>query len=159
MAGKTRITVEIGGVARELFSVKERKGGDVMIYLKSSRSIATTEGAEHEDIAEQRFSVHVSPRSRGHTIKQTLRTAAATTNTSAFVLPRTLSTRTPAGLVLPPRPQFCWPIFMARPPRLDGGHYDSRPRKTDRKGSRMEQAREASLSPAIRNLMSGSRSL
>ncbi|MDF2496085.1 hypothetical protein [Sphingomonas sp.] len=133
MAGKTRITVEIGGVTRELFSVEERKGGDLMIYLKSSRSIATSGEAEHEDIAEQRFSVHVSPKSRGHTIKQTLKTSAAKTTTSAFVLPRIASTRTPAGVVLPPRPQFCWPIFMVRPPRLDTGHYDSRPRKADRR--------------------------
>lgn len=130
--GKTRITVEIEGVARELFSVDERKGGDLMIYLKSARSIATSDDAEHEEVAEQRFSVHVSPKSRGHTIKQTLRTAGATTTTSAFVLPRNLSAKTPAGILLPPRPQFCWPIFMARPPRLDTGHYDSRPKNADR---------------------------
>lgn len=133
MAGKTRITVEIGSIVRELFSVEERKGGDLMIYLKSARSIATSDGAEHEDVAEQRFSVHVSPRSRGHTIKQTLRTAAETTVTSAFVLPRARSAKSPAGLLLPSKPQFCWPIFMTRPPRLDSGHYDSRPKNADRR--------------------------
>lgn len=133
MAGKTRITVEIDNVARELFSVEERKGGDLMIYLKSGRSIATSDDAEHEEVAEQRFSVHVSPKSRGHTIKQTLRTAGATTTTSAFVLPRNQSGKTPAGIVLPPRPQFCWPIFMARPPRLDAARYESRPKNADRR--------------------------
>lgn len=133
MAGKTRVTVEIGGIAREMFSVEERKGGDLMVFLKASRSVATSAAAEHEDVLEQRFSVHVSPKSQGHTIKQTLRTSAEVTTTAALVLPRSWSVKLPTGLLLPPRPHFCWPIFMARPPRLDTGRYDSRPKNADRR--------------------------
>jgi hypothetical protein len=132
MAGKTRVTVEIGGIARELFSIEERKSGDLMLFLKASAAIAIADGAEHEDVAEQRFSVHVSPKSQGHTIKQTLRTRLGQTTTSAFVLPVGSSARSPAGLVLPDRRRFCWPVYMARPPRLDSGRYDSTPKPADR---------------------------
>lgn len=145
--GKTRVTVEIDGVARELFSVEERKTGDLMIFLKSSMAISTSTGAAHEEIVEQRFSVHVSPRSRGHTIKQTLKTVAGTATTSALVLPVGVRPVSPVGLLLDRHAQFCWPIFMARPPQLDGGRYDSAPKPADR------QLSLGAFNPGLANLV------
>jgi hypothetical protein len=134
-AGKVRVTVSVDGVARELFSVEERKGGDVMIFLKASAAVSTSERAEHQEVAEQRFSVHVSPKSLGHTIKQTLRTSAGQTTTSALVLPRPINGRSAGGVILRSQLRFCWPIFMVRPPRLDAERYESKPKAADRQVS------------------------
>jgi hypothetical protein len=131
--GKTRFTVEVDGFNRELFSLSEKKDGDIMLFIKSAREIATSSGGTHEAVGEQRFSVHVSPKSIGHTLKQTLRTRSGVTTTSALVLPRRYLEKTASGLVVGPAQQFCWPIFMYRPPILDLDRYDSKPKPADRK--------------------------
>lgn len=129
---KTRIVVELDGILRELFSIDERKSGDLAIYVKSSAEIDVKDGDDHQEVAEQRFSVHVSPKSRGHTIKQTLRTSLGNTTTSALVLPVKASRKSDFGLLLPDQIFFCWPVFAFRPPRLDTGRYDSKPKTADR---------------------------
>lgn len=130
-ARKTRVVVDIDGQQRELFAVEERKNGDVMLYVKWSRQMSTSDGADHEDLTEQRFSIHVSPKSAGHTIKQTVKTSKVTTTTSALVLPNEVRRKTQGGIYPDKEKSFCWPVYMGRPPRLDVGRYDCKPRPAD----------------------------
>jgi len=132
-SGKIRVSINVEGADRELFSLIERKSGDIMVLLKAAVSVSTADAVEFQEVKEQRFSVHVSPKSQGHTIKQTLRTAEGPTTTSALVMPRTVSSRSSGGIILRPRKQFCWPIFMVRPPSLNNDRYLSSPKPADQR--------------------------
>ncbi len=146
-SSKIRLTIEVNEVDRELFSVVERKSGDVMIFVKAAVDVSPGEGAEFQEVKEQRFSVHVSPKSPGHTVKQTLRTARGQITTSALVMPRSLTARSAGGIILKPKSQFCWPIFMVRPPSLENERYLSKPKPADRRIS------IGSFSPKLANLV------
>lgn len=130
-ARKTRVVVDIDGQQRELFAVEERKNGDVMIYVKWSRQMSTADDADHVDLAEQRFSIHVSPKSAGHMIKQTVKSSKVTTTTAALVLPNEVRRKTQGGIYSDKERFFCWPVYMVRPPRLDSGRYDCKPKPAD----------------------------
>lgn len=67
---KTRFAVKMNGTERELFSVRERQNGDLVILLKHAKHYEDTSGPIETD--GQKYSVHRSPLSPGFTIKHTL---------------------------------------------------------------------------------------
>ena len=68
---KTRFSVIKGGEDRELFSVQERKSGDLLIFLKFAGMYEHVDGNKIA-VSGQRYSVHCSPNSEGRTVKHTL---------------------------------------------------------------------------------------
>lgn len=74
---KTRFTVKAGGQLAELFSVFERKDGDLIISIKRN-GFAEAATEPFPAIRQQRFSVHRSPDSTGHTVTFTLELADGT---------------------------------------------------------------------------------
>lgn len=131
-AQKQRVVLPLGGVRRELFSVEERSSGDLGLYLKYGREFDLAEEDNHDAILEHRFSVHVSPKSPGHTIKQTLRSERGARTTSALILPRRGARARPSGIIIPPSDIFCWPLFAMRTSDLSAPRYESHPKLQDR---------------------------
>lgn len=114
---KTRVVVSVDGVDRELFSIRERRGGDLLVAVKHGMEFDFGLGENYQPIYEQRFSVHRSPLSPGFTLKQTLMAG--------------MNTHTTAAWVLPGREGLRWPIFGMRCPTLAKERYVSGIRAKD----------------------------
>lgn len=67
---KTSVTVTQNGALRELFSIRERANGDLLIAIRHADH-TEIEGQDVETLS-QKYSVHRSPNSPGFTVKQTL---------------------------------------------------------------------------------------
>nr|WP_315051383.1 hypothetical protein [uncultured Brevundimonas sp.] len=88
----TRITVSSMGSPRELFKVRERKDGDLLISYRNYGRIKLDDGAppfiaHTEVIKESHYSVHFSPRSKGVTLKHSMETPDRPTDWAATVMP------------------------------------------------------------------------
>jgi len=62
---RTRFLINVDGAPRELFSIIEKRSGDLTLLVKFGRQIAKLTPV-YEDLKEQRFSVHTSPKSHGY---------------------------------------------------------------------------------------------
>lgn len=114
---KTRFTVTAAGHTAELFSVFERKDGDLVVSVK--RNGFSEQAVEpFPKILEQRYSVHVSPDSTGHTITFTLRLADGSTKRGHRVVEGSGST-------------FRSLLASGRPARLDDPIFRAAPRPGD----------------------------
>ncbi|MDR6956022.1 hypothetical protein J2X65_005416 [Ancylobacter sp. 3268] len=64
---RTRFVIECKGQISEIFSVEERKIGDLGIYIKRSEDLELNNDGNYIPLIEYRISVHVSPNAPGHT--------------------------------------------------------------------------------------------
>ena len=117
---KTRVAVQADGSMRELFSVRERSDGYLLLIEKASNQYGLApEG--YADALGFRTSIHPSPKSElgGFTIKNTLKLATG-------------ETRDTAAFVVPVGSELIWPLMACRAPDLTPDHYQlvANPRDT-----------------------------
>jgi hypothetical protein len=115
---RTRFVIGVGEQVSELFSVRERPYGDLVVIFNNSYQHGDAVANTYTDTLEHRVSVHVSPNSAGNTVVQHLRLADGSyRKVYAFILPRN-------GRLL-------WPLLMASCQNLAPEHYKSEPREGD----------------------------
>lgn len=116
---KTRLAVTVDRVDRELFSVLDKKNGDLMITVKSAEEFELGHSNTFVGVKQHRFSVHTSPQSPGNTLTCTTEDVdGIVVKTSAFALPS--------------RQGLCWPLFALLCPSLRADRYLVKPRAGDR---------------------------
>ena len=117
MATKTRFVIQAEGQLSELFSVRERTNGDLVVLGKKSNQIGSGIADKYWAVEELRMSIHVSPNSPGTTIVQHVRLANSYSRIYAFVTPRDR--------------QLTWLLFAALCQDLSAAHYETQSRQSD----------------------------
>jgi hypothetical protein len=114
---KIRFVINAGQKPRLLFSVLERRNGDLILVVRTAERIGYDHRGNPDDaILEQRYSIHVSPNSEEYsTIKQTLNTADGQSRNS-WQLTNAIKKRT--GFAM---------IYGRRPCRLDIKRFELEP--------------------------------
>jgi hypothetical protein len=118
---KTRFTIETPTQVSELFSVRERSNGDLVLLLKMSNQVGDGHADTYDDLAENRISAHVSPNSQGRTFIHHVKTSEDYTRHYANVVPNGGST--------------AWPLIAVICADLERPHYASDPASRDTRHS------------------------
>lgn len=100
MAAKTRVSITVNEKEMEIFSIEEKKSGDLILLMKKSEEIQTGSDAQYTSLDENRFSIHNSPNSDGITITRTISSDNNAKKFSAHIKPHNGS--------------IIWPIYACR---------------------------------------------
>ena len=128
---KTRVVVNIDGQQRELFAVDERKNGDVMLYVKRSRQMATVDGADHEGPDGAAFFNSRKSQVCGSYDQADRQDRKGHHHNLRARSPNEIRRKTQGGIYPDKEKFFCWPVYMERHPSLDVGRYDCKTRPAD----------------------------
>jgi len=119
MAVKTRFNFQFEGESRQIVSVRERSNGDLIVMPKSGTKFINANTGPRLDHLATKFSIHVSPNSDGHLIKQLVHLADnRKIKNSALIKPG------PEG--------FIWPFFYERPLSMKDAIYSPSSNTKDR---------------------------